>query len=220
MTSAESRPVNPIRTTASVKGWFAAIFILWAIAPFAACQSRSDVDWLVDVLQLKKGSVVADVGAGSGDQTLAIARVVGPEGRVYSTELGAGSVQRLRSVVERAGADNVTVVSGDPKQTNLSDECCDAIYMRKVYHHISDPPAFNRSLLRSLKPGGRLAIIDFEPSGDEAAPGARASGSSHGVTVKTLIKELRAAGFERVSSEKPAGSDIYVVMRKPMQGGG
>jgi ubiquinone/menaquinone biosynthesis C-methylase UbiE len=49
------------------------------------------------------------------------------------------------------------VVEGGLAQTNLPDECCDAVFMRHVYHHFGDPPAMNASLFRSLKPGGRLA---------------------------------------------------------------
>lgn len=182
----------------------------------AACQQyTSDVNWLIDVLELTKGSIVADIGAGDGDQAMAIARYVGAEGVVFSTELGEESVRELRDEVEKAEAGNVKVIEGHSRRTNLPEACCDALYMRRVYHHITDPPSFNRSLLQSLKPGGRLAVIDFEPRGSEADPGGRASGSSHGVTNETVANELREAGFEIVSSEQLSASNIYVVARKP-----
>lgn len=195
-----------------------AILILVVSANLAMCQSRSDVNWLIDVLELEEGSVVADIGAGDGDQTLAIAGHVGPGGHVYSSELGSESVQELREEIEEAEVTNVTVVEGHPKRTNLPGGCCDALYMRRVYHHITDPPSFNRSLLQSLKPGGRLAVIDFEPRGSGADPAGRASGSSHGVMAETVIKELREAGFMLISSGQRSGRDIYVVMEKPEDG--
>lgn len=194
---------------------FFAVLAVVVTANIAACQSRSDINWLVDVLQLQEGSVVADIGAGDGDQTVAIARHVGPEGQVYSTELGSDSVEELREEIGEANVTNVTVLEGHPLRTNLPEESCDAIYMRRVYHHITDPPAFNRSLFETLKPGGRLAIIDFEPRGDEADPGGRASASNHGVTDETVVKELSEAGFELVSSDQRSGRNIYVVVRKP-----
>lgn len=197
---------------------FLALLTVTATANIAACQSRSDVNWLIDVLELKEGSVVADIGAGDGDQTLSVARHVGPEGRVYSTELGSGSVRELRAEVEDAEVTNVTVIEGHPRRTNLPGECCDALFMRRVYHHITDPPSFNRSLFQSLKPGGRLAVIDFEPRGSEAEPGGRASGRSHGVTAETVVEELKRAGFTLVSSEERSGRDIYVVVQKPAGG--
>ncbi|MFH5833952.1 class I SAM-dependent methyltransferase [Halalkalibaculum sp. DA3122] len=183
----------------------------------AACGQRGsdDVDWLIDVLEIKPGSVVADIGAGDGDQALEIARHIGAEGHIYSTELGRSSVEELRRAVEEASADNITVIEGDARQTNLPQECCDAIYMRRVYHHFGDPAAMNASLLQSLKPGGRLAVIDFEPRGTEAAPGGRSSGSQHGVTRATVVEELSQAGFALISSEDGPGRDFYVVMRKP-----
>jgi SAM-dependent methyltransferase len=64
--------------------------------------------------------------------------------------------------VKKEGLTNVTVIEGAEAATNLPDACCDAIFLRNVYHHITAVDAFNRSLVASLKPGGRLAIIDLE----------------------------------------------------------
>jgi ubiquinone/menaquinone biosynthesis C-methylase UbiE len=177
-----------------------------------APNNKTDVNWLIDVLELRKGSVVADVGAGDGDQTLAIARHIGPEGKIYSTEVG--SLRNLRRTVEQSTLSNVTIIEGHPKRTNLPEQCCNAIYMRRVYHHIKYPDEFNNSLWQSLKPGGRLAIIDFEPRGSEANPSGRASGSQHGVTAATAVSELKKAGFKLISSEKGSGRNIYVVVEK------
>lgn len=181
----------------------------------SAQENSADVNWLIESLELNEGSVVADIGAGDGNQTLAIARYIGPDGQIYSTELGEESVQELRESVERSQLDNITVLVGDPNQTNLPEECCDAIYLRRVYHHIGDPPSMNASLLKSLKSGGRLAIIDFEPRGSEAEPGERASGSQHGVTAETVVDELTQAGFVLVSNEQQSGRNFYVIVQKP-----
>lgn len=176
--------------------------------------SSEDVEWLIEVLNLQEGSVVADVGAGDGDHALAIAEHVGESGHVYSTELGDDSVEKLQKAVEDSGAKNMTVLEGHPAKTNLPEECCDGIYLRRVYHHIEDPSSMNTSLLQSLKPGGRLAIIDFPPVGSEVQPENRASGSSHGVTAETVIEELSQAGFELVSHEDKLGRNYYIVMQK------
>lgn len=195
-----------------------ALVTLFVITACVSAQSSSeDVKWLIDVLELQKGSVVADIGAGDGDQTLAIARHIGESGHIYSTELGEESVQELRESVDNAEAANITVLEGHPAQTNLPEECCDAIYMRRVYHHFGDPPSMNASLFQSLKPGGKLAVIDFEPRGSEAEPGGRDSGSSHGVRAKTVVEELIRAGFEPVSNEQQSGRNFYIVMQKPMK---
>lgn len=199
-----------------LKNFFLSILTVVIITNCVTAQQNSaDVNWLIKALELEEGSVVADIGAGDGDQTLAIAEHIGPEGQIYSTELGEESLQELRENVEWAELDNVTVLEGHSTQTNLPEECCDAIYMRRVYHHIGNPPSFNASLLQSLKPGGRLAIIEFEPRGDEAEPGERADGSQHGVSAETVVEELTGAGFTLISNEQQSGRNYYVLFQKP-----
>ncbi|MDZ7692781.1 MAG: methyltransferase domain-containing protein [Balneolaceae bacterium] len=194
---------------------FLTIFIPLFVSTGCIAQNySSDVNWLIDVLELKEGSVVADIGAGDGDQTLAIARHIRSKGQIYSTELGTESVRELREEIKQSSLDNITVLEGHPNRTNLPAECCDAIYLRRVYHHFGNPDSMNTSLLESLKPGGRLAVIDFEPRGSEAEPGERTSGSQHGVTNKTVVTELERAGFELISNNQN-GRNIYIVMRKP-----
>lgn len=193
-----------------------ALFTLLATISTACSQApgnQSDVDWLIEVLQLKEGSIVADIGAGDGDQTLAIARHIGPQGKIYSTELDV--LDELKQSVNESELENITVLEGHPKRTNLPEACCQALYMRRVYHHIDDPAPFNANLYKALKPGGRLAIIDFEPRSSEAEPEGRDSGSQHGVTAETVVEELTEAGFILISSEEGSGRDIYVVMEKP-----
>jgi ubiquinone/menaquinone biosynthesis C-methylase UbiE len=199
--------------------WLITVFSITATTSCVNAQSNSaDIDWLIDVLDLKKGSVVADIGAGDGDQTLEIARHIGPDGLIYSTELGTDSMEDLREGVEDAQYNNINVLEGHSTQTNLPEECCDAIYMRRVYHHFTDPALINASLFESLKPGGRLAVIDFEPRGSEAEPGGRSSGSQHGVTNETVVEELKQAGFTLITSDQRSGRNIYVVMQKPDEG--
>jgi predicted methyltransferase len=196
------------------RGFFTALLVILATTVSCAQSAKDNADWLIDVLDISEGSVVAEMGAGDGSLTLALAEGVGPEGQIYSSELGADSVQYLQDVVDSAPASNVTVVQGQADQTNFPGECCNALFMRRVYHHFKDPSAMNQSILESLKPGGRLAIIDFAPRSTESTdPADRASGQHHGVTEDTVVKELKEAGFTLVSSERK-GRNVYVVMQK------
>lgn len=172
---------------------------------------------LIEVLGVGPGSTVAEIGAGQGATTVVMAREVGASGRIYSSELGDARIRDLRKAVTDAGMTNVTIVTGDPNQTDLPEQCCDALFMQNVYHHFADPAAMNASILRSLKPGGKLAIIDFTPdSGESAPPAERGSpGNKHGVTADTVKSELTAAGFEFISTERIERSGFLVVMRKP-----
>jgi predicted methyltransferase len=89
--------------------------------------------------------------------------------------------------------------------------------MRDVYHHFADPATMNASIFRSLRPGGRLAVIDFEPppGGEGANPATRSTNGHHGITPPTLERELKAAGFEILSSTALNSRLFMVVARRP-----
>lgn len=200
------------------KSWILIILFIMGSSTLSCAQNATgDAKWLIDALKVEEGSVVAEIGAGNGRLTLEMARHVGPAGKVYSSELGADSVQYLRKVVETASVSNVEVIAGHPTRTNFPKACCDALFMRRVYHHFDDPAAMNKSIWASLKPGGRVAIIDFEPSGTESKdPENRdcRSFEHHGVTRETVVAEFKKAGFQLVSAEERSDGDIYVFMQK------
>jgi ubiquinone/menaquinone biosynthesis C-methylase UbiE len=190
-----------------------------AHAPAAQAQDdfTADAARLATALKLHGGQTVADIGAGGGQLAVALARKVGPSGRVYATELGADQLGDIRKAADAAGLKNVSVIEAHATRTNLPDLCCDALVMRKVYHHIDDPRAMNASLRESLKPGGLLAVIDFIPDSSESAdPSNRDTGEQHGVTSATVVRELGQAGFELVTVDQGTTRDGFmVVVRRP-----
>jgi tRNA A58 N-methylase Trm61 len=177
--------------------------------------NAADAKRLVAALHVDQGSIVGEIGAGSGELTVALARVVGPDGRIYSNELNADRRSEIARAVAAADLGNVTIVEGAPASSNLPDDCCDAIFMRNVYHHFADPAAMNASLFRAMKPGGYIAVIDFAPSGAESLqPSGRSAEKTHGVSAESVIKELKSAGFEETGSEAMVHGFI-VVARRP-----
>ncbi|MGQ0545925.1 MAG: class I SAM-dependent methyltransferase [Betaproteobacteria bacterium] len=146
------------------------------------------------VLALQAGKVVADVGAGKGELTLALAREVGSNGRVFSTEIDAARLKQLRVAVAQAGLDNVTVVEARSHETGLPPGCCDAIVLRRVYHHLTDPASINASLFEALRPGGVFAVIDFPP------PFFWGRGAL-GVPAEAVVAEVAASGFEPLARD-------------------
>jgi predicted methyltransferase len=192
--------------------------LLVLVASAASAQNNAtDTETLVKVLQLKPGQVVAEIGAGGGELTIAIAKHVRPEGRVFTSELGEERIAKLRGAVEKSGVTNVQVVEGQAADANLADGCCDAIFLRNVYHHFGDPTTMNASFVRALKPGARVAVIDFPPRNDAATapPGKRGEDSAHGVSAETVANELKAAGLTIVSSDERPNRWFIVVAQKP-----
>ncbi|HEY8249852.1 MAG TPA: methyltransferase domain-containing protein [Burkholderiales bacterium] len=199
----------------------AAIILLLSVA-CAGCGSWTGFGFRADgaemarlreVLALEAGKVVADVGAGKGQLTLAFAREVGSNGRVFSTEIDAARLKQLRIAVVDARLDNVTVVEALSHETGLPPGCCDAIVLRRVYHHLSDAASINASVLRALRPGGVLAVIDFPP------PFFWSRGSL-GVPAKTVVTEVAGSGLEplRLIDDWPGRGPLgsyCAVFRKP-----
>ena len=163
-------------------------------------QAEKDVPQLAEVLKLKPGMTVADIGAGGGAFTVVFGKWIG-DGKVFATDIGERQLREIRAYAEREGLKNVTVLEGAAAATNLPAGCCDALFMRDVYHHVTAVEAFNKSLYESLKPGGRLAIIDFRPRpGSKVFPGVPENRGGHGITPNLIEEELKAAGFTHVST--------------------
>jgi SAM-dependent methyltransferase len=153
-------------------------------------------------LALEPGMSVADVGAGRGELTVALAAEVGPSGQVFSTDIDTHALEQIRARVANAALRNVTVLQAHARDTGLPTSCCDVVVLRRVYHHLSDPAATNRDLLRALRPGGVLAIIDFPPMfswlwpwSPKDSPGR----TGHGVAASLVVEDVTASGFRLVN---------------------
>jgi len=96
-------------------------------------QAAREVPTLAEVLALKPGMIVADVGAGGGATAVVFAKWLGPNGRVYATDVRSEQLAEIRAAVEREALANVVVLEGGVRSTNLPHECCDAIFLRDVY---------------------------------------------------------------------------------------
>ncbi len=156
--------------------------------------AEAEVPQLVTLLELKPGMTVADVGAGFGAWTTRFSSWIGPNGRVYATDVGAPQLAALRETVQRERLANVTVIEGVAASTNLPALCCDAILVRDAYHHFTQPADMVRSLAAALKPGGRLAVIDFPPRPSSEVPaGVPANRGGHGVPPEVIEQEIGAA---------------------------
>ena len=163
---------------------------------------------LFDTLELRPGMTVADIGAGRGELTIELARLIDPQGRTHATDINPERLDDIRAAAARERLAHVIVRADAEDVTNLPDSCCDAIVIRNVYHHFSDPSSMNRSVAAALEPGGRLAIIDFVPTaGPERPVGLPAIREGHGIRPETLTDEVASAGLSHVRTIPTSARD-------------
>jgi len=182
----------------------------------ATCQEEADR--LAVLLDWQPTSTVAEIGAGRGQLTLAVAKHVG---KIYSTELDGKLVTNLQQLAETEK--NIVPVTAAETGTNLPESCCDSIFLRLVYHHLTKPAEMDASLFRALKPGGLLVVIDEEPpAGSRPPEGVPENRGGHGMPQRLLVQELTSVGFQVVNSlddwpnrEHPSNHRYCAVFRKP-----
>ncbi len=161
----------------------------------------SEKDRLAKALELHPGMRVADVGAGGGEWSEDLARRVGEQGHVYATEIDEDDVEKMKKRFAEADLQNVTVVLGTDEDTGLPEGCCDAVLLRLVYHHFTDPEKMRRSLHRALVPGGLLVVVDIEPQTTwRELPGVPERGG-HGIPPEDLVAELTTDCFHLVERQ-------------------
>ncbi len=157
---------------------------------------------VVAALKLTPGQAVADVGAGTGAYLAALSAAVGPTGRVLGVDISPAFVAHMAKRAKSEGLTNVSAQLGKPAGTGLSDGSLDAIISVNSFHHFEDPAAMLAAMRRALKPGGQLAIVDF----DRNAPGATAHQRKMAALDKAgYIQTIQAAGFKLVEDVTTTG---------------
>lgn len=172
--------------------------------------SRDDAreaDTVMTLLGVRAGAAVADVGAGDGYYTVRLARRVGAAGRVYAEDITPRYVDELRARVRREALGNVTVVLGAPDDPRLPPAAVDVALLVHMYHEIEQPYALLYNLARSLRPGGRVAILDLD----------RAT-NRHGTPPALLRCELARAGYRPLARHALAPGEYLAVFTAPAPG--
>jgi ubiquinone/menaquinone biosynthesis C-methylase UbiE len=179
----------------------------------ANADAADEIKRLATLMDWKPGTIVADIGAGDGRYAFAAVQLVGPSGKVFATEIDEEKLATLKSDVTKRRLTNVIVIDSKEADTNLPPECCDAIFLRRVYHHLTKPVQFDQALVRSLKSGGQLAIIEFPPrSGLEPVEGVPANRGGHGIPQNVVIEELTSAGLQLTKTLNDWPADDYCIL--------
>jgi ubiquinone/menaquinone biosynthesis C-methylase UbiE len=153
-------------------------------APEAQRDSRGEAETVMDLADIDKGMVVADIGAGEGYYTVRLAQRVGAKGKVLAEDIDEGVIERLGQRVLRDRLDNVSIRLGTPDDPRLPENSFDRIFLVHMYHEVAEPYAFLWRLRPALEHGGRVVVVDVDRPTDE-----------HGIPPALLFCEFQAVGF-------------------------
>jgi ubiquinone/menaquinone biosynthesis C-methylase UbiE len=144
----------------------------------------------LQIMQIAPGMTVADIGAGSGYFTERLARLVGPSGRVFATDIQPGMIDLLKRRLSAQAIQNVSVILSEPANPLLPAGAIDLALMVDVYHELGDPQTVLKHIRTALKPEGRLVLVEYKGE-DPTIPIL----PSHKMTVAQAKTELEAEGF-------------------------
>jgi SAM-dependent methyltransferase len=162
-------------------------------APWLEREERDveeEPDRALKILKIPKGAVVADIGAGSGYMSIRMAKIVGPQGKVYANDIQLGMLDLVRKNVDKAKLTNVVPVLGTVEDPRLPAGVLDLALMVDVYHEFSQPQAMLQKIRESLKPDGRLVLLEYR--GEDPQIPIR---PEHKMTREQVKLELEHEGF-------------------------
>jgi precorrin-6B methylase 2 len=166
-------------------------------------------DQVVAQMQLKPTDVVADVGAGTGYFSFRISRVV-PQGKVFAVDLQPEMLAFIEQRKNKLKAENVVAVRSTAKEVNLPDASVDVVLFVDVYHEFEFPYEMMQSIVKALKPGGRVVQIEYRGE-DPDVPIKLV----HKMTVAQCRKEMAAVGLVWKETKDFLPQQHFIVFEKP-----
>jgi ubiquinone/menaquinone biosynthesis C-methylase UbiE len=150
---------------------------------------------LIDALEIKPGQTIADLGAGSGYYSFRIAPLVGPTGKVLAIDIEPAMLEVITQRASRERIANVAAVRASVRDPNLAPGSVDLLFMVDVYHELEYPYEVMTKVRAALKPGGRVALIEYRAEDPQVA-----IKPVHKMSERQVRRELEAAGFRHVKT--------------------
>lgn len=164
---------------------------------------------IMDILGIGEASVVADLGAGSGWFTIRLASRVGPNGLVFAEDIQRPMIQAIKVRVDRVGLKNVVPILGRADDPRLP-AAVDAVLICDAYHEMEQPVALLSNVAKSLKPMGRVGIVQFRKDGGGPGPAMEER-----VDPDAVIRDVQAAGLVLRARETFLKYQYMLVFEKP-----
>jgi FkbM family methyltransferase len=163
-------------------------------------------DEVLSALEIPPAAVVADIGAGGGYFTERFSRHLGSTGHVYATDVQELMIQKLKERVERRGLKNVEVIHAAFDEPMLPESSCDLVFFSSVYKEIDDRVNYMKRIAETLRPGGRVAIIEYHPHALALGPPL-----NFRLRRQQVVEELSEAGFVLIEEHDFLRREYFLV---------
>lgn len=164
---------------------------------------------VIENMELAEDAVVADIGAGSGYFTFRMAPEV-PKGKVLAVDIQQEMLDFIEGRKKQTGDSNVETLLGAVDDTRLPESSVDAVLMVDAYHEFSHPWEMMVSIVKGLKPGGRVILIEYRGE-DPTVP----IKPLHKMTQRQAVREMEAVGLEHVETRDFLPRQHFMIFRKP-----
>lgn len=162
---------------------------------FNKAASEGNPDKILEVLSIKQGSCIGDIGSGGGYYTLRFAELVGDSGTVFAVDVDKDNLEYVETeVIKKNLQDRVTFILAAGDKSNLSDNSIDLLFLRNSFHHLDNKNEYFSNLRKCLKEEGQIVIIDHKKD-HKSGPGI-----GHGTGEGEIEHILEAAGFRKHNS--------------------
>jgi len=172
---------------------------------------------VMDTLGIRAGSIVADVGAGEGYFTFHLASRVGPNGKVYAEDILDSELEKIRERAQKERLPQIETVLGTQSDPKLPQGALDAILLVLTYHEMEEYDAMLDAMVRALKPGGRMVVIDQQ--GEPNQPRS-AYAKEHKMSKELVLQDAARHNLRFAREEKGFNNDeksywFFLVFEKP-----
>lgn len=156
-----------------------------------ASSPKSRPDEILESLGLRAGQNIADIGAGGGYFSFRFANAVGGDGKVYAVDTNPRFLEYVRKVAGKKGLNSIITVLATEDRSGLPEKSIDLVFMRNVFHHLSNRAEYFRKLSNILRPNGKVAIVEYDCRGPFSF--RRIFGCN--VSKETIVHEMDQAGY-------------------------
>jgi ubiquinone/menaquinone biosynthesis C-methylase UbiE len=180
---------------------------LWAL--MLNNRAKKGSQKVLDNLNIRAGDTIADIGSGGGYFAFELAKLAGPGGIVFAADTNEKLLSRIGNIASQSRVSNVKTVICSEDGCPLQRESCDLIFMRNVFHHIKDPVSYFQKLRESIKPGGRIAVLDWK-----STEGGFVGRAGHATPEAEVLRIIEQAGFSHLQAFDFLPGQSFHIFRK------